>query len=450
MLSPLASARRLLGEVTDPAAYLEVIRQVKYPVGASIISQTALGFGLAAVLSRLLGAESFGQYAVVMTIAGIFQLIAAFPVETGTARFLAEAKDGRPDEVRDLYSAGLVARLAASLIALSAAITSSGWLSRAYHLPGFGPEIAIAAVSVCLLTPLSVFFLSCVQGMERPRRWAVGALLNALLVFPAGLLAARGFPTWGHRGLFLLLAASWAGTAVVCALLARGALGFLRPAGAGRRLRQMVSFVLPIGIVPIAGFGAHTITKSALAVKWGPVPVGQFEIALILLGNMGMIYGACMIVFLPAWARLYGRRAGAELLQSISYARGALIGVAIVYGAALALGGQWLVPAVFGREQSPAVPAARVMGLVMPVMISGWVASTTNVLSGSTAIIGRANVVWFLLVVPIGLLLIPRYGALGAAIAWLCAYLVFACCYIHWAQPFFRRVEGWGQGESGE
>jgi O-antigen/teichoic acid export membrane protein len=448
--SLLRSACRLLREVTDPAAYRAIARQVKYPVGASIISQTALGFGLAAALSRLLGARSFGQYAVVMTIAGIFQLIAAFPVETGVARFLAEARQGRPSEVRALYSAGLVARLAASLVALSAALLLSGWLSTAYHLPGFGREISIAALSVCLLTPLSLFFLSCIQGMERPRRWATGALVSASFVFPLGVWGARAFPEWGHKGLFLLIAAGWAGAAVACALLARGALGFLRPAGARRQLRQMVSFVLPIGIVPIAGFSAHTITKSALAVRWGPVPVGQFEIALTLLAHMGMLYGACMIVLLPAWARLYARRAGAELLVSMSHARGALIGVALVYGAALALGGQWLVPAVFGPEQSGAAPAARVMGLVMPVMISGWVASTTNVVSGSTAIIARANVVWFLLVVPIGLSLIPHYGALGAAIAWLCAYLVFSWCYIHWARPFFREVAGWGQSGADE
>jgi len=453
---------RLLRETTDPAAYRSVIAQVKYPVGASIISQTALGFGLTAVLSRLLGAESFGQYVVVMTIANIFQLIAAFPVETGIARFIAEAREGDPacsvhpvhpersrgersrgEQVRAFYSAGLFTRLAAGILALASAWLLRGWLSHQYRVPALRGEIGIAALSLCLLTPLALFFLSCLQGMERPRRWATGTLLNASFVFPLAVAGALGFSAWGHRGLFALIAAGWACAAVACALLARGALGFLWPRGARRRLRQMLLFLLPIGVVPFLGFGAHTITKSYLAVRWGPVPVGQFEIALTLLAHMGMFYQACMIVLLPAWARLYARREAGALLLSMSHARGALIGVALVYGAVLVVGGHWIVPALFGREQAAAVPAARVMGLVMPLMISGWVSSTTNVVSARTATIAKANVIWFSLVVPIALLLIPHFGALGAACAWLCAYLVFAWFYISRSRPFFREVQGW-------
>jgi O-antigen/teichoic acid export membrane protein len=439
----LTSIQRVLREVADPTAYRSIATQVRYPVGAAIISQTALGFGLAAALSRLLGARAFGQYVVVMTIAGIFQLIAAFPVETGVIKFLAEVKEDRPDEVRRYFSAGFSLRLAASLIAVSAALAFSGWLSGLYHVPALKLEIGVVALSACLLTPLSLFFLACIQGMERPRRWATGALVSALFVFPLGLSGAVGFSRWGHQGVFVLIAVGWAAAGAACALLARGALGFLAPREARAHLRELLLFVLPIGIVPLAGFAATVITKSYLALKCGPVPVGQFEIAVTLLYHMGMLYHACTIVLLPAWARLYYRRAAGELLLSMSHARGALIGIAIIYGALLAFGGHWLVPAIFGREQAGAVPAARVMGLVMPVMIAGWIASTTNVVSGSTAIIGQANVIWFSLVVPISLLLIPQFGALGAAIAWLCAYLVFTCYYIWRAQSFFRQVEGW-------
>jgi len=441
-------AARLFREVTDPGAYRSIITQVKYPVGASIVSQTALGFGMAAALSRFLGAESFGRYVVVVTIANIFQLIAAFPVETGVPRFIAEARDGDPQRVRAFYSTGIAIRLAASTIALTAAWLLGGWLSREYHIPALRREIGIAALSVCLLTPLALFFLSCIQGMERPRRWATGTLVSASFVFPLGVIGAVGFRGWGHHGLFLLIAAGWACAAIACALLARGALGFLWPRGARHHLRQMLLFLLPIGVVPFLGFGAHTIAKSYLAVKCGPIPVGQFEIALTLLAHMGMFYQACMIVLLPAWARLYARREAAELLLSISHARGALIGLALVYGAVLVAGGHWVVPAVFGREQAGAVPAARVIGLVMPVMISGWVSSTTNVVSARTANIGKANVIWFSLVVPLGLLLIPSLGSLGAACAWLGAYLVFAWFYISRSRPFFREVHGWLQPQN--
>ena len=123
--------------------------------------------------------------------------------------------------------------------------------------------------------------------------------------------------------------------------------------------------------------------------------------------------------------------------------------IALVCAAAAVAAGQWVVPGVFGADQAGAVPAARVMGFIMPIMISGWVASSTNVVSDRTRNVGMANVIWFSLVVPLGILLIPALHALGGALAWAGAYCVFAWFYISRARPFFREVERWarqGQG----
>jgi len=205
--------------------------------------------------------------------------------------------------------------------------------------------------------------------------------------------------------------------------------------------------------VPLAGFGARTIMKLLVASKWGATSLGYFEISLSLLGHLAVVYQACNIVLLPEWARLYaaarqgahpgGAAEASELLTSLARARGVLLGIAVVYGAALVFGGQWVVPAIFGRDQAGAVPVVRVIGLVMPVMIAGWVASITNVVSNRTRNIGWANVVWFSVGVPLSLLLIPALGALGAAFSWLGAYLVFAWYYISRARPFYHEVEGW-------
>jgi O-antigen/teichoic acid export membrane protein len=185
--------------------------------------------------------------------------------------------------------------------------------------------------------------------------------------------------------------------------------------------------------------------KSVLAWRWGTVPLGQFEIALTLLAHLAVIYQGCMIVLLPEWARLYARREGPALIRSLAQARGVLVGAAVVYGAALVFGGRWVVPAIFGVEQAGSVAAAQVIGVVMPVMISGWVASATNVVSDRTATIGKANLIWFAAVVPLGLALIPPLGSLGAALAWLGAYSLFAWYYITRARPFYREVESWAR-----
>ena len=442
--SAVAAARALLREATDGAAYRALAARVKYPVGAMLISQTMLSFVATAVLARALGPAGFGNYALVLTIAGIFQLVAAFPVESGVPKFIAEARQESPASVRAYYTAGLWCRLASGLVALACCTVGAGWLSRAYGAETLRLPVLLAAASLCLLTPLNQYLMACIQGMERPRRWATANLLTAALVFPALLLGTLGFSRWGQAGLMACIAAGWLGAAVASGWLARGALGFLWPGGVARQqLRQLAPFLLPIWIVPLAGFGARTLLRLLLASRSGPVSLGHFEIALVLLGHLAVLYQACMIVLLPEWARLYAAKNSGELLRSLTRARGVLLGLAAAYGALLVAGGGWIVPAIFGSEQAGAVSAARVIGLVMPVMIAGWVASATNVVSNRTSIIGKANVIWFSLVVPLGVALIPPLGAVGAALAWLGAYLVFAWYYVTRARPFFREVASW-------
>jgi len=438
------SLRRLARETTAPSAYRTLASQTKYPVGAMLVSQTILNFGVTAALSRTLGARAYGEYAVALTIAGIFQLLAAFPVEQGLPKFLAEAREEEPREVRAYYAAGLTARLAVGGLALLLACLCAPRVAGAFGQAGVARAVPLAAVAVCLVTPLALFFLACVQGMEQPRRWATGNLANSLAVFPLALLGALGAARWGLPGVFAGIAAGWGMGALACAVLARRALGFLLPRPVPwLYFRRLIPFLLPMWLVPLVGFGVRTVLKLDLARRCGPIPVGQFELALSLLVHMGTVYYACMVIFLPLWTRLYVSRQGSELLRSIGHARGALLGIALLYGAVLAFAGQWVVPAVFGSDQAGAVPAVRVMGLTMPLMIGGWVASVTHVISNRTRNVGLANLVWLCVVMPLGLLLIPRWGALGVAVAWCCAYVAFAWFYISRARPFFAEIEGW-------
>ncbi len=445
----LSSLRDCLREIGDARAYREVAAQTKYPVGAMLISQTLLIPGMTIALSRILGARAYGEYAVILIIAGLFQLIAAFPVEQGVARFIAESRQERPEEVRAYYTAGLSLRLAAGLLALMVAAVSAHWLCRDFGIGDQTAAVLLASLSFCLLLPVGQFFLACVQGAEQPSRWATGNLLSSFLAFPLALLGASLLASRGQVMLLACIALGWAAAAIGCGVLARRALGFLAPGPwQWSHVRRLVLFLLPMWIVPVAGFGARTIIGWYLANKAGPVAVGQFDIATKLLMHLGTVYQACMIVFMPAWTRLYAARNASSLLHSIGQARGVLLGVACTYGAALAVTGQWVVPGVFGADQAGAVPATRVMGFIMPIMISGWVASSTNVVSDRTRNVGMANVIWFSLVVPLGLLFIPALHALGGALAWAGAYCVFAWFYISRARPFFREVEAWRREQS--
>ncbi len=443
-----ASAKRLAIEVLDPAAYRAVASRARHTVAAVLVSYTLLNFGLTAILSQLLGSRRFGDYAVIITVAGIFRLLASFAVESGVPKFIAETGDRDPAAMKSYYAAGLALRLAAGLFALCLGVSLARWVTRLYHVPELAASVAAAAVYLCLLTPIASFFLGCIQGREQPRRWANATIANAALVFPAALIGAVGLPRWGLTGLLLWMAIGWAAAAVSSAVLARRAMGFTLARPDWAHVRVLVPFLAPLWLGDLISQGTHIILKSFMAVKAGPVAVGQFEIALTLLFQVSTLYSAVMIVFVPTWARLYVAERGAELLASFSRARATIVGMASFFGLGLALAGQWIVPLVFGPEQAGAVPAARVMGLIMPLIFCSWVTLSTFVISNRTSISARANVLWFAIVVPIGMLLIPVLGSLGGSLAFVAGYLAFTSYVVIRARPFFATLTGWARREA--
>jgi hypothetical protein len=167
-----ASARRVVREVTNGAAYRALVAQAKYPVGAMLISQTLLVFLTPAVLSRSLREDAFGQYAVILTIAGVFQLLAAFPVESGLAKFIAEARQENPDAVPAYYAAGFALRVGSGALAVLAALLGARGLSAVLGYPALSPAVLVACLPICLLAPLAQFFLEPTTVSRRRRNTA--------------------------------------------------------------------------------------------------------------------------------------------------------------------------------------------------------------------------------------------------------------------------------------
>jgi O-antigen/teichoic acid export membrane protein len=441
----LASTRGLVREVFCARAYREVAAQVKYPAVAATASYALLSFGLTAILSRLLGSRRFGEYVLVITIAGIFRLLASFSVEGGLPKFIAEWGRRDPAEMRAFYAAGLTVRLTAGLAATVVAVALSGTMARLYGYAHLGPAVAVAAVYVCLLAPLASFFLACLQGREQPARWSAATVVNTLLVLPAAVTGALGLARWGLPGLLLWVGAGWAAAAFASGLAARRAMGFTWARPDAAHLRLLIPFLAPLWLGDLIFMGTHVLLKSYLARCAGAESVGHFEIALTLLFQVSTLYAAVMVVFLPTWARLYAEEKGAELLASFGLARGVITGLAGGVGLLFALGGGWLVPLIFGAGQVEAVPAVRAMGLIMPLVFAGWVTLSAFVVSGRTSVSARANLLWLSTVAPTGLLLIPWLGALGASLAFAAGYLVFTAYLVQRARPFFARLHSWAQ-----
>lgn len=213
--------------------------------------------------------------------------------------------------------------------------------------------------------------------------------------------------------------------------------GALRGAGcrpSGRLARQVVSFGLrgqASSLLTLLNLRLDVALLGALA---GPAVLGVYAVASKYAEVLRLPGLAVNFVLYPAFRRegpepsapRVRRLAGRLLLTSAGLAL-ALIGLAPV-----------LLPAVFGRELAAATWPAIVLTLGLVVDAAAAVVLAWLYAAGRPGLCSLGAASGLIVTVVLDLLLIPRYGAIGAAVASGLAYGV-AATVLWWC---FRRVCG--------
>lgn len=143
--------------------------------------------------------------------------------------------------------------------------------------------------------------------------------------------------------------------------------------------------------------------------------VGFYNLAYTVFTMFFALGWALVNGFYPAVSRDYGARAWESLRQKV---RQALI-LATLYAVPLSFGGiavlDRLLPLLYGPKMAPAVPVAQILfaGL-LPGIIAGALSLTVEVAGGIWLSV-RMGFLVAVLNVGLSLILIPRFGALGAA-----------------------------------
>jgi O-antigen/teichoic acid export membrane protein len=119
----------------------------------------------------------------------------------------------------------------------------------------------------------------------------------------------------------------------------------------------------------------------------------------------------------PMFARMIALddRAGIERITALTSL--AMIGSVVVITVPVAMAGDWLFPALFGREFAASAPVFTVLAAGLFVTYSMGLAQSLANMSGHHVLTTRSFLATALINLLLGLILIPNWGALGAAIA---------------------------------
>ncbi|MEV6490182.1 polysaccharide biosynthesis C-terminal domain-containing protein [Actinoplanes sp. NPDC051633] len=359
----------------------------------------AAGFVLTTVLTRVYGAEGSGALFTVIGLVTIAAAVCCLGADTGLMWSIPRfSHPGRLLSVAVLPTCGLAMALAA------AGLLAAGPVSAALGLPG--PALLRLAFTGLPVIVAATVLLAAVRA-TRPIGAYVGVQMVLVPVLrPVLLILAGGSLVLGFGAWLLPMA-----VALLIALIL--APRFARPDG----WRSFWDFALPRAAsvaIDASSMWVGVLLTGALA---GPAEAGVFGAAgRYALAGLLIMQGLRVAVA-PQLSRLLAASRTTEAAEV--YRRTTLTIVVLSWPAYLLLA--LFAPAflaLFGRDFAAGATPLAVLAVAMLVNVGVGLVQTVLLMSGNSRGHLLATLCGLAVNVVAGLLLIPRMGALGAAIAW--------------------------------
>jgi len=393
-------------------------------VGAAMSQGSNLAASV--ISARLLGREQFGEYGMIQSTVGMLGVFAGLGLGVTATKYVAEFRIHDPERAGRVITLGsAVAVVSGGLLALALLACAPQLATRTLNAPALVSELRIASV-LLFFNAFNGAQIGALSGFEAFRAIARINLARGLVTFPVtvGLVLL-----WTLPGAIWALAVTAAVTCFWSQLSLRrhcAALG-IRPqlSSAWRERRILWTFSTPAflsgAMVGPATWAANTILVNQAR---GYAEMGVFSAAtqwrnaVVLLPSLLSQPLLSILSNVGASDRgLFGRLLRANTLLALA--------VSSSIAAPIIVCASWIMNA-YG-------PGFRGGRPVLILLVLAAVASATaGVIGQAIASLDRMwwgftlNLVWAVVMLAAAIFLVPRYGALGLASAFLGSYVVHA------------------------
>lgn len=412
--------------------------------GADLVSK-AIAFITFPLIAAALSPLAFGALELLMTAVALIGIFASCGLNNAVQRFYWDP-DTPASQRPTLVSSGLAALgffLAFSL-ALGVAVTAalSGWLPT-WDVPM--TWIAPAAALVLMVgNQVGQYLLDAVRVHLKPWRFFGVSLVTRVASAIGGVIAV----VWLGMGLDGLLALQATVSLFALPLAALAVRKDLTTAIDSDVIRKLLRFGHPFIYMGLAFWLFGSIDRWLLAAMSSVEEVGIYSVA----HRFASIVMVASYAFGQAWAPLALK---SRVDEPQSYRRMYADVLLVLACGMLVLGGSI---AIFSRELIGLLMPAEYGAAARPLAILCFgviLQSTTQVtaigisLDNKTALFARLSWITAGVNLVLNLLLIPRLGATGAALATSLSYLFLTSCYLYFTQRLhplpvpWRRVIAW-------
>ena len=386
-----------------------VARNAVVRIGGEVLAKVA-SLAFFVTMARQLGKDGFGEFQFALALTGALIYIAGF----GTDQLLArEVARDRSCAGRLLADAGAVKVLGGLVMLGVAAIVANLGSSTAEG------RVAVYVVGVgTLLEVLSKSWHAIFQGYERFE------LASATLIIQRTLTAAVGIAVLLAGGDVVAAAAVYAGGAAVAVLVAEWwlrRLGVHRAAIAPAGWLPMVRAGVALGLISLLITVLLRLDITMLSFLADAATVGVYAVAFRLVEATQFLGWSMATAMLPWLART-----DANLTRGFALGLKAVVSVLLPVSLSFVLFAHGIVDLVYGSAFESSVMPLRILGLMTVLYGINAFGSMSLIARYRPSTYAKLLVPVIAINVTLNLILIPLYGADGAAAAALTSGVLLA------------------------
>jgi PST family polysaccharide transporter len=393
-----------------------------------------LGATSSILLFRYLGSRLVGEYSALYAYLALFGWLATFGMDAVLVREAARRREAAGEVVGSGIAAGLGLALLATGIALAAA-----------PIFGYGhalPLLLLAAVEVLLLAPLrfpAILFqvdlrqwIGVIIAIGRQLAWLAAAVLLVLC----------------DASLFTIVLVR-----VGCAVLEFSAI--LRSATAllsdrlRVRYREVCSIVLQAAPLAISGLAVgiyHRVDQVMLHKLAGDITLGHYVAAVNLVESFAIIPSALMTSLFPVLSRSVVDSSRFDGYLGLSYRY--LVTMVCGFALTVSLLAPVIIRLIYGRGFDESGNVLSVLVWSQLSVCWGVIISNAIIAQGLQAYLPIGTVAGALTNLGLNLVLIPKWGATGAAWATVVSYAIGGVVVFLFLRPT-RRISRIGLASAG-
>lgn len=395
-------------------------------VGGGVVAANVFGYLLRILLARNLTVEEYGLVYAIMAVFGLLSVFAHWGLAEALTREVALARAVASARLKEVVLWVAFVLYASAAIILALAMWFAPLLAEHYfHSSSAAIPFTVYTISF-LLSSIVYIIPSLLMGAHRSNLYTLFIVTQSgLLLLGAWLLLA-----YGVTGVMLAYVITMVTLHILfIPLLGRVLPGFWR-ARAHLRVKtakRLFAYGIPVMLTGVAWVILSASDTALLTYFSSLAEVGRYQVALPTANLLLFLTPVIVTVLLPLLTHVWQDRKRALLSRSIQDLHAYVFLCIIPIAVAVATYPDILLNLLFGAQYVSAAPILRLL------VVSALFITLNSVTAAAFSAIGkpkestRAVAVGAVANLILNILLIPRLGGVGAAIATVCsAILIFS------------------------